>query len=371
MKKRLSGLSKLVTFFILFATILMALFFVWWKQQPLQKVASAKNVAVSFKQNLKSKNFWYGRLRMDVSEDGINWNQLKTRYPSQQFRDGNIMRFNNKFYIVYTDGLMSTQDFKKWENLHWDISKYKGLKTVWAPEFFSDRNGKWFVIFAGEPVDNNANNDFKLYVATFNPAIGVIGTDIKQINGPGISESAIDPTIQFYNGKYILYYANNKYEGSRSIIQSATADDLFGSYSSNGKFIPQNKEVQYEAPEVYRNSEGLPMIYVDPFEFPNKHFGMSILNKKDSSFEQLKSNTVLRHFGVLQNTTTITLRYVNSDGQTIIPDRYKFGKFGESLSLNQIHLRGYRLSSDVPSKLKFSEANQTITLKFNRLNEES
>lgn len=283
----------------------------WWyyrQQLPLAKIEKSRYVAAGFVSNDTNFTSWNGRLRVLTSNDGIKWQKLATTYPKMQFRDGSIYKYHHTYFIIYTTGLMKTTDFQHWTRLSWPVS-WRKFHSVWAPEFYTTENHRVGVIVSAESRKFSDNQHFKLYTAKFDPKKESVGKQWHKLTGDGLSTSAIDPNLTYYQGKYHLWYANNCVDGNRdSRLELAVSDYPDRGYHKVATNVNRNRlGVQYEAPELERvitNHKKRWVLYQDPYNSDGYRYGITyaVMGKDElhwSNFKKISAKIKVRHFGIL------------------------------------------------------------------------
>lgn len=278
------------------------------KTSPLKKVVTSKYVATGFVSTNTNVSSWGGRLRVVTSNDGHNWKILDTVYPKTQFRDGSIYRYHQTYYIVYTNGLMYTRDFKHWHHIKWSLP-WKKYHAVWAPEFYITADKKVRIIVSAEETAFHDNLHMQLYTMSFNLDSGKIGNKWTSVTGDNLPTSMIDPNLTYYNGKYHLWYANNSVGGHRdSKLELAISKHPDSGYHVVKTDINRNRlGAQYEAPELVKikmNNRNHWVLYQDPYNSDGYRFGITyaVMRNDDqhwSSFKKVTSKLKIRHFGIL------------------------------------------------------------------------
>lgn len=143
-----------------------------------------------------ANDLWRAIACLCGSNDAIHWD-LIAHLPQlgNYVRDGNIAVYDDWYYLVGTTFMYRTKDFQTFEELDVSFLKRDGYKDIWAPEFFTDLNGNWHVIWC-------ANNGSRhVYVADFDPEMGTTTNTWQQVDEDG----GIDPHIWTHNGKYYLW----------------------------------------------------------------------------------------------------------------------------------------------------------------------
>src|SRR5699024_6757570 len=128
------------------------------------------------------------------SDDGINWTVIDHLPQLGNLRDGSIAIYKDWYYLIGTSWGYRTKNFKDFEELDTSFLKRDGFHDIWAPEFFTDLQGNWHIVWC-------ANNGKRhVYVCDFDPETGTASNTWQQVDEDG----GIDPHIWTHNGKYFL-----------------------------------------------------------------------------------------------------------------------------------------------------------------------
>lgn len=295
---------------------------------PLEIMQSYKYVMAAFKERQDLWGTWGGRLRMMLSNDGMTWRQLPTAYPDHQVRDPSILKIGDTYYIIFTTGLLRTTDFVHYDDMNWNWS-WKLHNYCWAPEFFTDNRGIVRVLYAGNPEGADDQWTMNLYVADFDPAVGPVEGTERQLTGDIISLSTIDGNLTYFNGKYHLFFDDNKTDGTSS-LHYATATEMLGPYTTQPANINEDKNsYAFEGPELFLSDELGPRLLLDPFGASNDpktawhsagHLGeaMKPIESPDfltyGNYQVLSSVNVdpfqIRHAGLMLDIANIRYNYL-------------------------------------------------------------
>lgn len=160
------------------------------KKPPLSVIKKAKYVGVTFQPTvvpyssksqkdpfILSRNYDSNTSARDTLRilEGNKFNDchiLSANYPAISVRDPSIVKIGNKYFIIYTRGLLCTKDFNHWKKLPWHKDKEFNYSQDWAPEFVN----KQYVVMSKIRTDYY---NHQLYVITFKN--GVVGSCILQV----------------------------------------------------------------------------------------------------------------------------------------------------------------------------------------------
>lgn len=164
-----------------------------------------------------SSNQWAATPAMCGSNDGIHW-QLIDEFPQLgNLRDGNLAKYGNYYWITGTAGLYRTTDFKSFQSFDCSvIFNNQNYKNIWAPEFFTDLNGNWHLVWGA------VSDSRHIYVADFDPNSGAITNAWQPVN----EDHGMDPHIWTIGSRYYLsidaywLYDSDSYLGPFKIINS-------------------------------------------------------------------------------------------------------------------------------------------------------
>lgn len=281
------------------------------QSNPLAEVQKARYVATGFQafgDNEKEQDY----LRVLTSNNGTHFNRLSVAYPSERVRDPSMVRVGNRWIIIYTDGIMWTSDFKKWQQGTWNID-FQKYSNVWAPCLFLDKTG-WNVAVAMSD-KQNAGAGFSIHIFKFNVQTCTVENEITTLKLP--KTNVIDPQMVYSNGVYNLWY---KDEANKQLC-FASSRSLFGEFNpipTNINTFQKNRKMLgasdqkgwfFEAPEFLRVSEKTTRLYFDTYDFTsaaNSHYhGMYYANFLESKGswsipKPVVSDFIIRHFSVIK-----------------------------------------------------------------------
>lgn len=280
-------------------------------KKPLQIVKKSKYIGVTFQPTtvpivnnsqidpfILSRNYIgneTGRdtLRILVGNSYNSYQVLSANYPAISVRDPSIMKEGKAYYIIYTRGLISTTDFNHWQRIKWPpIARYD-YSQDWAPEFVTAKNGDKYVVMS---MCKKGSNKHHLAITTFNN--GQIGRKWVAITG-NLPTNAIDPNIQYSNGKYYLFC---KDERVRKIVMG-TSNTLVGPYKVKRVKFDSSKYGSIEGPEALIENNRIRLAF-DTYDtekngvtiFHGLHYVEKNVNGNAwSKMKSIKSPIVTRH----------------------------------------------------------------------------
>lgn len=279
--------------------------------KPLAEVKKAKYIGVSFQPTTapitnktqtdpfilsRKYNCQYSGMdtvRILIGNHYNDYYVLQTNYPAKSVRDPSIMRDGNRYYIVYTRGLMYTNNFTQWHLLKWPRDHQFSYAQEWAPEFVRSSDNKHYIVMSaalkGKP------NQHSLYLTTFkNEHIGKIW---RPLNG-NFPTNSIDPDIRYYHHQYYLFFKNEK---TRRLLMGVSKK-LIGPYQMKQIKADFSKFDAVEGPSVlFIHNKAI--LFFDTYDiqhgtavFHDLHYikGNPATNKW-GKVKEVKSNTLLRH----------------------------------------------------------------------------
>lgn len=236
-------------------------------------------------------------LRIVYSNNGLFWKKAKINYPVENIRDPSIKKIGHNYYIIYTHGILKTDDFKNWDILSWKYSKR--FSNEWAPEFVKTKNNKYYVIMAAS---QKGSNKFHLYYSSFNKQNGEIKNNWKLIEGNDFPNNMIDGHIDFKNGHYYLWY---KDENTKT-LNVATSIYFNKGYKIMNNNIPKSFD-GVEGPETLWINSNRIILYFDTYDLPEAKFhGIHYTESSDggkhwTNVKKIRSDFIVRHFEPIQN----------------------------------------------------------------------
>lgn len=308
---------------------------------PLVTAQSAKYLSVITQAYNSSVNSAY--LKIGVSDDGVNWKTLSTNYPNTQVRDPSIIKSKNRYYIINTNGLFYTTDFKKWHFLKDPLNEDNGAAlgknnsthtTIWAPEFVKDnQSGKYYVVYCANEA-GGFDKPYSLYLADFDTKTGKISNWNQPLKGLQNAD-LIDPNITYDESSNYYYLWVRKTE----MINGETAHTLklykskkiIGDWQEvpiDNNIINWNvPHINYEAPELLKTNKGW-RLYSDPYNDTNNQLmpdasrtgsrdGMMYLDLSNNfkptmkQWKPVTNSYKMRHFGIIQNDNNLWDTIVN------------------------------------------------------------
>ena len=194
--------------------------------------------------------------RLVGSNDGLNWDCLE-KY-SSSWRDCDVTEINGRYYVCATDyNIYWTDDFESFNKIPMS-GKYP---MAWAPEWFKDTNGTWYIFYATG--DSSMTNHFIMMCRTFDPQSLVFGEPTQITFNTG-NDGKIDPNVNYINGYYYLWVANQQ----NMEIELYRSKSLLGTYeyvqTNISQLVNDKGFTKNEAPEMlYEN--GTYWLYCDPW----------------------------------------------------------------------------------------------------------
>ncbi|MCT0195553.1 hypothetical protein [Lactiplantibacillus plantarum] len=235
------------------------------------------------------------RLRLILSNDGIRWKTMTINYPNVKVRDPDITRIGNKWWIVYTTGAMWTTDFQTWHHKFWNFDTKHKLRSVWAPEFYHDKNNHWYIIVAASA--DNVN--YRLFRYRFNPSLETIsGPEAIEIANSNGHVNLIDPHIDFHNNRFELLAKDEQHH----YIVSAVSSDGYRFTHFQRLSLGMKTGLIPEGIERIYTSRTHSLVYFDQYNLSETFSGVHVVkfvgNKRVSNPIRLKANFLIRHFSI-------------------------------------------------------------------------
>lgn len=287
------------------------------KDNPLKMVKKAKYIGVTFQPTtvpiehgtqkdpfILSRNYdglQSGRdtLRILVGNSYNKLHVLSANYPALSVRDPSIIKDGKTYYIIYTRGLISTTDFSHWKQIKWPAIPGNDYSQDWAPEFVKAKNGKMYVVMS---VCKKGMSKHYLAITTFNN--GKIGQKWTRLTG-NIPANAIDPDIQYSNGRYYLFCKN---ESVRKLVMG-TSNSVTGPYKVTPVKFDSSKYDSIEGPEALIENNRIKLAF-DTYDtekdgttiFHGLHYvEKSIGGDRWSPIHKIQSSIVTRHGQIILN----------------------------------------------------------------------
>lgn len=308
---------------------------------------------------------WKATVALTVSNDGVNWKLIKEYPQLGTFRDADINKIGDTYYIVGTLGAYKTKDLEHFEPVDFSAISSKQddgtYHDTWAPELFQDLSGRWHVIYCAKTKNNQQN----VYLADFDPATGSITNAWTQINGL----HAIDPHIWTHNNQYYLtlngthLYTANDYQGPWTKLKTNLADTLAttGHWYEAGETLTDGNKLYYYFDNIYANSDlpedsGHMMVTTADINGPTKW----------TTPEQVQSSITMRHGSFInqqQAPLSFTIKVVDTDNNnqevnstqvSSLPANY------DSFVPTNYELAGYKLDNQVLT-LSLRHQKQAVT----------
>lgn len=221
-------------------------------------------------------DFTPARLQLGKSSDGFSFQEYITKVPTETIRDPSMIKTeNNGYYLIESDGLYQTFDLMNWKNLNWDW-KSLGFDSVWAPEFFRDKDNHVKVVISQCEHNTTPHGTelapFSVYTYDFDIHSGHLSNmqKLTPARGTVFPEKLIDPDIKFDAATNLYYLVVAHYTAD-----SESTIDLYCSsqIESDWTQVPLNFDSHkingsvYEAPEI-EWIENQWVLYVDAFSNP-------------------------------------------------------------------------------------------------------
>ncbi|WP_156166940.1 hypothetical protein [Levilactobacillus koreensis] len=233
------------------------------------------------------------RMRLLLSNDGIHWDRLAVNYPNIAVRDPNIIKIGDRWWIIYTAGLMWTTDFQKWHQvINAGLNPNGQFQKVWAPEIYRAADGTYHVVSA----NSTDGMTFQLYSYGFSPQTGVI-TDPQPVNVAGDFPNLIDPHIVYRQGIYELWA---KDEQRHQLVRAVSADGMTFTGTQPVALPIRSGEVPEGPTELDHGKQHL--LYFDLYDQHETFYGVQAVVLKDdqasSKRVSLQADFLVRHFSV-------------------------------------------------------------------------
>lgn len=281
------------------------------KNNPLRTVNNAKYLGVTFQPTTvpithKTQKDPYNlnrsysgtqtardTLRILVGTSPNSFKILPANYPAENVRDPSLTKIDNRYYIIYTRGLMYTEDFNHWKKLTWPHDNEFKYNQEWAPEFATDSKGNKYVVMSAVPLKKD---DHKLFITSFQN--GRIAQNWQEITG-NLPKNVIDPSIYYYNGRYYLFCKN---ENNKNLVMGISST-INGPYTVHQIKLSVKKFDAVEGPEAIIRDNKI-ILYFDTYNitkdgngiFYGVHYSKSSLRgQKWSDIRIVKSSTLIRH----------------------------------------------------------------------------
>lgn len=192
-----------------------------------------------------------------ASDDGFNWVNLKDY--NFGWRDADVHYIDGVWWVCYTTAVCYTTDFETFTNIEFPHPQFK---SVWAPEFFQDKDGQWYLIYNG---GNGSDDDWHIYMNKFYPEEKRLDATPLSVQ---INENVnwIDANLNYIDGYYYLWACySTEFPHELRLYKSSS---LLGTYNRiNTNITERVKEagmVIDEAPEMMRK-DGRYILYSDPY----------------------------------------------------------------------------------------------------------
>lgn len=285
---------------------------------PLDVVRKAKYICVTFqpttvpivnKTQLDPYNLsrnYYGKqsgrdtLRILVGDSYNHYQVLSANYPAISIRDPSMTKIKDKYYIIYTRGLVETSDFEHWHQIKWPAIKTYDYLQDWAPEFVTAKGSKIYVVMSACKKGDNYHH---LIISSFKN--GHVNSKWKRLTG-NIPQNVIDPDIQYANGQYYLFCKN---ENTRKLMMGVS-QNVDGPYKMEKIKLSSSKFSSVEGPQALIKGNKIRLAF-DTYNF-NKagtakfyglHYVEGNLKRKDkwSKVKKIDSPIIIRHGQLILN----------------------------------------------------------------------
>ncbi len=233
------------------------------------------------------------RLRILLSNDGIHWDRLAVNYPNLAVRDPNIIKIGDRWWVIYTKGLMWTTDFQKWHQVvNPGFDPNQQFQKVWAPEIYRAKDGAYHVVSA----NSTDGVTFQLYDYGFNPQTGAM-TAPQALNVRGNFPNLIDPHITYQHGSYELWA---KDEQRHQLVRAVSSDGNTFT-GTRAVALPIKVGQTPEGPtELQHGRQNL--LYFDLYDQRETFYGVQAVvfknNQAVSKRYPLQADFMVRHFSV-------------------------------------------------------------------------
>lgn len=309
-------------------------------------------------------------LSLFASNDGVNFNTLRSEafQPEERLlRDPSIIRHTDGYYyVVYTTdwngsdfGILKSKNLKDWEFVQHVPVKLAGVKNVWAPEWFRDKDGSLKVIVSLSA--NGTEGPFGAYIIEAN-------ADLTQWSDPipmqGLQGNYID-TFVIANEDGSGYTAFTKNETTK-FIELATAKSLKGPWKleKTGDWAGWGGPSEGQA--LVKLPDGGWRIYFD--DYMTKHYWYSDSHDGFKTWTPKKEiggvSGSVRHFTVLSEDRKVYNEVTKPAGtpKTITWDEHSLMVDGERIVVWSGEIHPFRLPNpslwrDVIQKMKASGFN--------------
>ncbi len=273
------------------------------RQQVARKLKDYRYIGASFQvlnaglgryeQNYNQLKSEMDRMRLLLSNDGLHWDRLAVNYPNVAVRDPNIIKIGDRWWIIYTAGLMWTTDFQKWHQVVSPGLNPNGqFQKVWAPEIYRTQAGTYQVVSA----NSTDGTTFQLYSYTFDPRTGAVA-EPQALNVAGNFPNLIDPHIVYQHGIYNLWA---KDEQRHQLVRAVSADGITFTGTQPVALPIQSGQVPEGPTELVRGNQA--WLYFDLYDQQETFYGVQAVAFKDnrvvSQRKPLQADFMVRHFSV-------------------------------------------------------------------------
>lgn len=264
-------------------------------------------------------------LYMAYSEDGYHWNNLSEKsFLTPVLSNDKLMRDpciimggDGRFHMVWTVswtengiGYASSDDLIHWseQQLIPVMAHEGGVRNCWAPEITYDKFNDEYMIYWASTIKDRFNDKNQASEDDYNHRIYYVVTkdfntfsETKLLYDQGFN--AIDASIVFHKGKYLMFIKDETLSPVQKNIRIAFADKLTGPYSMASD--PVTGLYWAEGPTSVRvNGEWL--VYFDKYK--EGSFG-AIRSKDLKKWKDVSDRIVLpegiRHGSILEVSTAV------------------------------------------------------------------
>lgn len=239
-----------------------------------------------------------------VSNDGINWADLKTY--NFGWRDTSLAYINGEFWTCSGTCVNHTKDFEEFTQVQ---CPNMGLKNLWASEFFQDNNNQWWFVYCGSETDVDYS-EYKLYASKMFPNEYRIDSTRYDIL-LNVTGGYIDPNINYINGNYYLWCSKTSSPTQELHLFKST--NILGPYdevkTNIMSLVNQIGFTWDEAPEMIIDN-GKYYLYSDPWNHGDDESKRDIYRAESvdlenwSNIQRCNADCTMRHFTPLKMSVT-------------------------------------------------------------------
>lgn len=230
------------------------------------------------------------RLRIETSSDGINWSTLPLDYPNKQIRDPSVYINNSNLFVMYSGGMLYTDDFKNWHPI--DLVGADGTRNYWSPTIFKTKNNKKRILIT----QNN-----KTFYGSFKFNKNKIKPNYKELSVLG-EENLQQVHIRWVNNKYLLTAISDN--GDPIIATSNSLDQIFIKTQTN--LLVKNRI--YSSPQLIKVGKEMRLYFSmsdKKYRLGSGSYYMVASNKKLTKWGTVVKNNVnhvVHTFDILTDT---------------------------------------------------------------------